>query len=192
MTSDDIGRILYLVLLLMVVGVWMMRDFRRNLSQRLQQLAIWALIFIGVLAAIGLWSDIRSTVLPTQTITAENRIETPLSADGHYYLNVEINGKPVRFVIDTGASAIVLSQKDAERIGIDTRQLAYIGQANTANGLVRTAPVRLDTVTLGPIQDHDVSAVVNAGQMDGSLLGMAYLSRFARVEINNRTLILER
>ena len=62
----------------------------------------------------------------------------------------------------------------------------------TANGPVRTAPVRLEDVALGPFHDRDVRAFVNEGEMSKSLLGMEYLNRFARLEINGGRLILER
>ncbi|MER5172157.1 TIGR02281 family clan AA aspartic protease [Thioclava sp. GXIMD2076] len=192
MTGDDIGQFVYLILLLTVVGGYVMFDFRRNLSRRLQQLAVWALLLLGLLAAMGLWSDIRKTVLPAQEIVGENRIEVPKSADGHFYLVAKINGTPVRFVVDTGATNIVLSLADARKVGIDPDRLAFIGRASTANGVIRTASVRLDSIEVGPIHDTDVPASINGGEMDGSLLGMTYLSKFARIEFNRDKLILER
>ncbi|WP_339106960.1 TIGR02281 family clan AA aspartic protease [Thioclava sp. GXIMD4216] len=192
MTGDDIGQLVYLVLLLTVVGGYVMFDFRRNLSRRLQQLAIWALIFLGVLAAVGLWADIRSTVLPSQKVVAENRIEVPKAPDGHFYLTAKVNGKPIRFIVDTGATTIALSREDARKAGINTSDMAFIGRASTANGMIRTAPVRLATMDLGPIHDTNVPASVNAAEMDGSLLGMTYLSKFARIELSADKLILER
>ena len=66
-------------------------------------------------------------------------MEVPRSADGHYYLTMEVNGAPIRFVVDTGATELVLSRADAERAGIDTGGLIYSGRAFTANGMVETA-----------------------------------------------------
>jgi aspartyl protease family protein len=103
-----------------------------------------------------------------------------------------VNGTPVDFVVDTGATDMVLSREDAARIGLDPGDLAYTGIASTANGQVRTARVRLDEVSLGGITDRGVTASVNAGEMSGSLLGMSYLHRFERIEIANGRLILER
>ena len=78
------------------------------------------------------------------------------------------------------------------RAGIDTSDLIYSGRANTANGTVRTALVNVDELALGPFQDRDVQALVNEGDMETSLLGMAYLQRFERLEISGGTLVLER
>ena len=97
-----------------------------------------------------------------------------------------------RFVVDTGASSLALSRRDAERVGIDAETLAFAGQAQTANGVVRTAAVRLDSVAIGDIRDARVPAVVVEGDMGGSLMGMEYLRRFARVGFEGNMLVLER
>lgn len=96
------------------------------------------------------------------------------------------------FVIDTGATEMVLSLEDARRVGLDTAALAYVGQARTANGVVPIAQVVLDEVALGGISDTNVRASVNGGQMDGSLLGMGYLERFSKIEIEGDRLVLTR
>jgi aspartyl protease family protein len=191
--SENWGRLIYLGLLLVAVGGYFLLEVRRRPSRTLQQAAIWGLIFLGTLAAVGLWSDIqRQVVLPDQAVMSDGKIEVNQAPDGHYYLTAEVNGTPTRFVVDTGASQIVLTQRAAERAGIDTNGLAYIGQASTANGIVATAPIRIDSFDLGPIHDQKLRAVVNRGQMDTSLLGMTYLTRFAKVEFSRGKLILER
>ncbi|OWY12259.1 aspartyl protease [Thioclava sp. F34-6] len=191
--SENWGRLVYLGLLLVAVGGYFLLEIRRRPGRTLQQAAIWGLIFLGTLAAVGLWTDIQRQVsIPDQAVMRDGRIEVPQAPDGHYYLTAEVNGTPVRFVVDTGASQIVLTQRAAERAGIKTADLAYIGQARTANGIVATAPVRLERFDLGPIHDSNLRAVVNRGSMDTSLLGMTYLTRFAKVEFARGTLILER
>ena len=95
-------------------------------------------------------------------------------------------------MVDTGATEMVLNIDDARRAGIDVDNLAYLGRANTANGVVRTASVQLETVELGSVLDRNFPASVNGGQMDGSLLGMTYLSRFDTLEIKDRELVLTR
>ena len=190
---ENLGRLIYLGLLLVAVGGYFLLEIRRRPGRTLQQAAIWGLIFLGTLAAVGLWGDIRrQAVLPRQAVMRDGKIEVSQAPDGHYYLVAQVNGTPTRFVVDTGASQIVLNRRDAERAGIDTASLAYIGQANTANGVVATAPVRLESFELGPIADRDLRAVVNGGEMEGSLLGMSYLTRFARLEFANGTMVLER
>lgn len=193
MTSDQIGSLAYLALLLVAVAGWFVASNRQSLNKVAQQTAIWLFIFLGAIVAVGLWMDIRDDILPQHSVAMDGQtIEVPRAADGHYYLTVEVNGMPLRFVVDTGASQVVLTQEDAARVGVDLETLIYSGRASTANGVVETAPVRLDHVALGGIEDRDVRAVVNRGAMEQSLLGMSYLGRYARIEIAGGTLVLER
>ena len=193
MDDFDIAQLGYLILLLVVVGGYFTTLGRRHLSRTLQQAAIWGLIFLGAIAAVGLWDDISGTALPRQSVaTDEGRVEVPKSADGHYHLTLHLNGTPVRFVVDTGATQMVLTQADAERVGINVDDLIFTGTASTANGTVRTARARIDEVALGGIVDRGVSVWVNEGEMRGSLLGMSYLGRYDRIEIADNTLVLIR
>lgn len=193
MSEFDYARLTYLVLLGGAVVMWFLAQNRASLGKVTQQALVWGLIFVGVIAAVGLWGDIRQTVQPGRAVIMEGgRIELPRAPDGHYYMTAEVNGKPVNFVVDTGASQIVLTRSDARRIGIDLNDLSYIGRAYTANGEVRTAPVRLDRIAIGTVIDEGVRAVVNEGEMDRSLMGMDYLQRFSSVEISGGRLILTR
>lgn len=191
MDTEMTGRLIYLLLLLAAVGGWVLVEYRKRIGEALRTAAAWGLIFVGVIAGYGLWNDLRRQVIPQQIMAEGGQIEVPRSADGHYYLTLEIDGTPIRFLADTGATNMVLSLPDAERLGIDPAELVYIGTAQTANGTVQTARVRLDQVVLGPYQDSGFSAWVNKGEMDGSLLGMDYLSRY-HVELSGDRMILRR
>lgn len=193
MDGDSIARMAYLGLLGAALVAWFISQNRQTLNKTLQMMMAWVFIFIGVIAVVGLWEDIRTSVGPTPQMTVtDHRIEVPRAYDGHYYLPMLVNGEPVTFLVDTGASQIVISPRDAERIGIDTDQLNYLGRASTANGIVRTAPVRLDSLALGPITDHDIRASINEGDLDQSLLGMEYLHRFSNIQFADGRLILSR
>lgn len=193
MEDLDYGRLLYLLLLLCAVGSWVFVQTRQNLSTTLQQLAIWAFIFLGVIAGYGLWDDIRQTVRPQQSVMNEaGRVTVPRYQDGHYYLTLSVNSAQIEFLVDTGASEVVLSTADARRAGLEPEKLAYLGRANTANGVVRTASVRVDEVALGEIRDRNLRVSVNQGEMDKSLLGMTYLQRWSSIEIRNGALVLTR
>ena len=76
MNGDDYGRLIYLGLLLVAVGSWVFVQNRQGIGKTLQQLAIWAFIFLGVIAGYGLWDDIRTTVSPQQSVLQdEGRVE---------------------------------------------------------------------------------------------------------------------
>jgi aspartyl protease family protein len=195
MSSEDTASLIYLGLLLLLVAGSYLVASRGRLGQVLTQAAIWALIFLGVIAAYGLWPEIRSALVPTQQalMTPEGKAVTvPRAINGHYYLDLRVNGAPITFTVDTGATDLVLSHADALAAGIDPDSLAYLGSAGTANGLVRTARVTLGEVALEDIVDRDVRAVVTDGDLGASLLGMTYLQRFSRIEIAGDELILTR
>ncbi|ABD54734.1 retropepsin-like aspartic protease family protein [Jannaschia sp. CCS1] len=192
MDSQDIPRLVYLIVLLCAVGGYFFWGQRRNMGQMARYLAIWGFIFLGFIVAIGLWTDLSNSMAPRQSVMQTGAVEVPRASDGHFYLTLDVNSVPTRFVVDTGATAIVLSQADAARAGLDIDNLIYSGRAETANGRVETAPARIETLSLNGIVDENVRAIVNAGEMDGSLLGMSYLSRFSRLEIADGRLILQR
>ncbi|CUH80155.1 TIGR02281 family clan AA aspartic protease [Tropicibacter naphthalenivorans] len=192
MNGDQIGNLIYLVVLGTALVSWYVVQNRGGLGKMMQHAALWGLIFVGAIAAIGLWDDIRQDVNPQQSVFADQgRIELPRAPDGHYYISLDVNGVPTRFVVDTGASAVVLTREAAARAGL-TDNLIFLTEARTANGSVKTAPVRLETVALGPFEDRNLPAYVNGGEMETSLLGMTYLNRFDRIELSGGKLVLER
>ncbi|WP_420023643.1 retropepsin-like aspartic protease family protein [Cereibacter azotoformans] len=191
MDGDLTARLVYLGLLLLALGTWVLVEYRGRIGAAIRAGLAWALIFVAVLAGHGLWRDVRGELTPTQAVMENSRIEVPRSRDGHYYVTLDIAGTPVRFMADTGASSIVLSQADARRLGIEPDRLDYLGEAITANGSVRTARVRVGPVALGPYREERIPAWVNEGPMDMSLLGMDYLRRF-RIEIADDRMILSR
>lgn len=191
MADFDTARLIYLIVLLAMVAGWFFMQTRDGLNKTLQYGAVWGMIFVGGAAAVGLWQDISRPGAQVR-ISDTGQIVVPRARDGHYYLTIGVNGADLRFVVDTGATDIVLTQSDAVRAGLDLDRLSYLGRANTANGEVRTAFVRLDAVQLGDVTDRDVPAVVNGGEMEQSLLGMGYLQRWGRLEIANNELILTR
>jgi aspartyl protease family protein len=194
MDETSVGHLIYLVLLgLMVVG-WFFAQNRQRLNKTLQQMVLWALLFGGVIVLYGLKDALRLQVMPQASVQRvdDGKVVLKRAADRHFYARLLINGADVVFVIDTGATDMVLSRQDASKVGIDPDNLVYFGSAQTANGQVKTARVRLDEVRFGDITDRGVTAWVNDGEMGGSLLGMSYLSRFARLEIQGDTMILSR
>jgi len=190
MNGDSIASLVYLVLLGSVIAGYFFVSNRNSLGKTMQQAAIWGLIFVGAIAVAGLWSDLRDDVAPAQVLSSRGELVVPRSFDGHYRVTLNIQDIPVDFIVDTGASDMVLSQRDARRVGLDPEQLAYTGRARTANGTVPMAFVMLSEVSVGEFVAEDVRASVNGGEMSSSLLGMSYLQRFGRISIENDQLTL--
>ncbi len=189
--SDTLGRLSNLLILLVAVAGWVIVEYRTRIGFALRTGLAWGMIFLGVMAGYGVWNDMRAQIMPMQTMGEGGTIEVPRAADGHYYLTLDIAGTAVEFMADTGASNVVLSQQDARLLGIDTDNLRYLGEASTANGVVRTARVKLSDVSLGPVSDPTLNAYVNDGEMNGSLLGMDYLGRFD-ISIRGNRMVLTR
>ena len=189
MDGETLARVGYLAIILVALGGWVLVEFRQRMGQALRMAMAWGLIFVGVVAGYGLWSDIRRELPPIQAVTQDGRVEVPRAVDGHYYLTLMINDRAVRFMVDTGASGLVLARQDAEALGITADSLIFLGEAFTANGVVRTARITLPRIELGPFVNRDFRAYVTEGEMQGSLLGMDYLGQF-RMEFTGDRLIL--
>ena len=191
MDGDIVTRLAYLGIILVALIGWVLVEYRGKLGFAVRSAVAWGMIFVGAAAGYGLWGDIRGRVLPDQMVTQSGQIEVPRAQDGHYYLTLVIDGTKIEFLADTGASTVVLSDRDARKLGIDLDGLAYLGQAETANGVVRTANVSLKDVELGPYRDRQINASVTKGAMEVSLLGMDYLGLY-RIEIDQGKMILSR
>jgi aspartyl protease family protein len=189
---DTRARLIYLAaLLVFVLGLFFWGQ-RRNLGRSLRDLMFWGLILAMAVIAYGFRDVLRDQLLPAAMVETGNAIELRRASDGHFHATLEVNGQRVRFMVDTGASDLVLSRRDAARVGIDPDGLAYLGTARTANGTVETATVRLGLVRLGDFTDTDVRASVTKGGLDSSLLGMSYLDRFSSIAISGDTMRLTR
>jgi aspartyl protease family protein len=190
---DTLMRLAYLLVLLVGVAGFFFWGRRGRLGRSLRDLAIWALIFAMVVIAYGFRDTLREELLPAAMVqVAPDVIELRRGRDGHFHAELEVNGEPVRFMVDTGASDIVLSLRDAQRVGLDPGSLDYAGRAVTANGPVGTAAVRLGLVRFGAFTDTGVPASVSDGPLATSLLGMSYLDRFKGIEIAGDRMTLRR
>ena len=124
LSDDGIAQLVYLSLFLVAIGGALLASRKLRLNQVLQQSAIWAFIFFGAILAYGIWDDIRDTVIPRQSVAIDGSVvRLPQGMDGHFYLTLDVNGAPIRFVVDTGATDMVLRSEDAQKAGIDTEAL---------------------------------------------------------------------
>ncbi|MCP5038707.1 MAG: TIGR02281 family clan AA aspartic protease [Rhodobacteraceae bacterium] len=194
MESFEIADLIYLGLLLVfLVAGYRFARHGLSMAKMFGQASAWVAIFVVVIAGYGLWSDIQGSHGPRQSlVAATGQVSVPRHFDGHFYLTLKLNGTPVEFVVDTGATEVVLSEADARAVGVNLDALVFSGLAMTANGEVRTAPARINLVDLEGIEDKNLRVWVNQGEMDGSLLGMRYLRLYEKIEISGDTLILTR
>lgn len=195
---EDWSDVAYLLVLLGLVssGVMVSRQFHLGTAAR--HAAIWAAVAGLLLVGYSYRSELRMVgnrvlgdLVPHQAMTTDSgAVQIRRGPDGHFRVLGLVNGVEVRFLVDTGASDIVLNRQDAERIGLRPDELAYTRIAYTANGQVRSAPVRLDSIAVGGIVLRDAGASVNGGELSVSLLGMSFLSRLSAFSVEGDTLTL--
>ena len=205
-SSTDYLRLSYFVLLALLVssGVFGWRRLGgRELFRELGSTIKIALAWVAIVAVLVLGYSYRhelgalkdrivGELMPASpTAAGPRRIAVRAAANGHFYIDARVNGARVRFLIDTGATDIVLSPDDARRVGIDLKRLRFTNVYRTANGTVRGAPVRLRTLVVGPVRFADLPASVNGAPMRGSLLGMTFLRRFKGYAVRNGVLTLD-
>ena len=112
--------------------------------------------------------------------------------NGHFIVKAEINGRNVRVMVDTGASAVALSYEDAREVGLRPNNLDYNVPVSTANGVVKAAGVNLDKVEIDGVRVSDVQGLVMPeGVMRGSLLGMSFLGKLKSFKVEDGVLYLK-
>ena len=191
--TGEVGRVVYLGILGSALLVGLVSIYRSRPGTALRHGAIWALIFAGAVVLYGFGSELERQLMPrvAREVDADT-IALTRSRDGQFHAEMQVEGVPVSALVDTGASELVLTREDAARIGLDPETLRYTQRAMTANGIVRGAPVRLGTVSIGPFTLSDVRAVVNGGELHTSLLGMSVLDRFAGFEVRGDRMLIHR
>lgn len=146
------------------------------------------------LAAAEQLPALRQTASLTEPAPATGGVSAGVrkSDDGHYWAEAKVDGRHVRFLVDTGASTVALTAADAKRLGYDTRDLVFDQPVSTASGKTMAAAVTLDSVAVAGARIEDVEALVIEKGLETSLLGMTYLGRLSRFEATPQGLILRR
>lgn len=158
-----------------------------------------AIALVGALSAVGAakavvsLDDLRHPELrapSAASATLGGAAQIDKDSDGHFWARAAVDGHDVRFLVDTGATAVSLSMADAQRLGIDTSKLTYDYNVITADGRTRAASVKLASVSVAGAKIRDVDALVIEKGLENSLLGMSYLGRLSRFEATPDALIL--
>jgi aspartyl protease family protein len=199
--GDTIAHIFYtLILLVVLVSALVARGRARSRGApgHMRNATIWVAIAAALLLAyavkdevLGAARRIAAELVPQLGLAGMDTIAFRARNDGHFIVEARVDGTPIVFLVDSGASDVVLTPADAARLGLQLDKLRFDRTYQTANGLVRGAPIRLKQVAIGPIEVVDVRASVNGAPMETSLLGMSFLARLTswRVDGDRLTLI---
>ncbi len=202
--EGQIGLVHGLVLLAFLGGSAILHHRRTPPGLILRGVLAWTVIAVVVFAGYSYrfeLSEIKDRLMgeliPSSGIEVSGgAVSIRAGKNGHYVVEAVVSagsrdiGVPLRFLVDTGASDVVLSPRDAARLGFDAKALAYTRAYRTANGMVMGAPVRLDRVTIGPLTMADVRASVNGAPMRISLLGMSFLNRLSGYDVSRDMMVL--
>ena len=111
-------------------------------------------------------------------------------ADGHYWSRADVDGTEVKFMVDTGASTVALTYRDAQRLGLEPENLDFNWRISTAGGETKGASVLLNFIRIGNVEVHNVEAMVLGEELEQSLLGMSFLGELYSYEFQRRNLVI--
>ncbi|MCF3935620.1 TIGR02281 family clan AA aspartic protease [Acuticoccus sp. M5D2P5] len=191
-------RMVKLIILLIVFLVILFGMRRIGIPHIIRSAAIWLVAILALVALYGYRGPIEmagremvAVLVPGVAVNQGGNVIVHRSYGGHFVLDGAVDGAPVRFLFDTGASTVVLSSEDAARAGFDVDQLDFRIPVTTASGMTEVAPVRLGEIQIGDIRVNDVrAAVAKPHDLDHSLLGMTFLNRLDGYEVRRDRLVL--
>ncbi|MGQ5718670.1 TIGR02281 family clan AA aspartic protease [Pseudochrobactrum asaccharolyticum] len=202
LANDDFADAAYMSIFGVVVAAGLLGS-GIPLNHMVRNIAIWAVIILGLVTGYQYQYELKNIanrvtagLIPGTAISGNNAdgsetVSISQSANGHFEVNALVNDQRVNFMVDTGASTIVLTQADAQRVGIDTSELKYTIPVSTANGRTMAATVPLQEIKIGNIVRYDLRALVSQeGQLNGSLLGMNFMNSLSAYSVQRDQLIL--
>lgn len=198
MTTDDFADLSVKLIWLVALGGSALVVFRESIGKAIQIVLIW--IVIGLSLALGytyrfelrgVYDRLMAEMVPGRAATRGRVVEIARGRGGSFDVSTTINGGKVPMILDTGASAVVLTQEAAKAAGLPLEVLSYSVTVDTANGKTRAAAVTLDSIGVGGLIERSVPALIaQPGQLRTSLLGMSFLNRLESWEVRGDKLVL--
>ncbi len=194
----DVSSLTVNVIWAIVIGSAVIVIFRKQISKALKAAALWAAIGLALLVGYTYRAELRTVrdrvmaeLMPGWAASKGRIVEVARSRGGDFSVNAQVNGARVSMVLDSGASAVVLTQEAAKAAGLPLEVLNYTTNVETANGRTRVAPVTLDRLAIGGIVERSVPALIaQPGQLKSNLLGLSFLNRLESWEVRGDKLML--
>jgi len=188
-----LGGVYILMAIMLVLGTLMSR--REKPARILTMLLAWIAIFGGGFVLFTFRDDLgyvaqRLRAEATgEPVTAGREVRIPMAIDGHFWVDARLNGRKIKFLVDSGATMTTIGTETARRAGIEVSpQRNQI--VRTGNGLIRVSTGRADTLEVGPIERQGMNVHVAGTDEDLNVLGMNFLSSLQRWGVEGRWLIL--
>jgi len=198
LASHDFASLAIKIALLVFFGGFVLTWFRRRFSEALEAAAFWVVIALLLGAGYSYRDELReiadrmmSELVPGRAAQHGLTVEVARGRGGEFQVTMLVNGARIAMVLDTGASAIVLTHEAAKAAGLPLEMLAYNVGVDTANGRTRAASVTLDRVAVGSIVERAVPALIaQPGLLKTNLLGMSFLNRLQSWEVRRDRLVM--
>lgn len=186
------------LLILVATGYW--QSARYRMGETVRNLLIWLMLGTIVVAAYAYRDQARDiggnligALRPgTAVVGPGGEVTVTRRSDGDFAVMARVNGRAEqRFTFDTGASSVVLTAENAAALGIRPEDSAFTTRVATANGTTLAAEVQLEAITIGPITERNVDAMVSRpGALSVNLLGQSFLNRLPSYEVRSDKLVL--
>jgi aspartyl protease family protein len=181
-----------------LLGLVLLALFRQRFTHALESVLIWIVVVLLLLLGYTYRAELRdigdrvlAELIPGRAAGKGRTVEIARGGSGSFSVGTQVNGARVAMVLDTGASAVVLTQEAARAAGLPLEVLNYSVNVDTANGRARAAPVTLDRISIGGITERSVPALIaQPGQLRTSLLGMSFLNRLESWEVRGDKLFM--
>ena len=198
LSTGEFGSLAYQVALLVFLGAAVLTMFRERFTQALTAALLWVMVGLVLVVAYSYRFELHAVadrvlvvLVPGHVVSHGRMVEIGRANDGDFSVRAQINGAHVQMVLDTGASSVVLTREDAKAAGLPLEVLNYTINIDTANGRTKAAPVTLDRITIGGLEERSVEALVaQPGQLRMSLLGMSFLNRLQSWQVSGDRLTL--
>jgi aspartyl protease family protein len=183
---------------LVLLGLAAAALFRQRFTRVFESVLIWVVIVLLLALGYTYRFELREVgdrmlaeLIPGRAATRGHTVEIARGGGGSFSVATQVNGARVAMVLDTGASAVVLTQEAAKAAGLPLEVLNYSVSVDTANGRARAAPVTLDRLSVGGITERSVPALIaQPGQLRTNLLGMSFLNRLESWEVRGDRLMM--
>ena len=194
--TDQTGSLIYAVLLLVLVGSSLLAR-RLPLGETLKMVLTWALIFAALFVLFTFRSDLKivwdrvAVEIGLENATQKDgTLRVPRDANGHFSVTARVNGRDIRFMIDSGATTTSMSLADAHAAAVDVSEAGFPVIVETANGTAEMRRARVNRLSIGSIRRDDVAILVSDTLGDTNLLGMNFLNTLTGWRVEGDTLVL--
>lgn len=196
MSDGQVASLVFSILVLVLVGSSLISR-RLPIGQTLKYAGIWVAIFaVGVVLfsfrdqAGDAMQQVRRQLNPSEPVESGSSVRILRGEDGHYSITAKVNGSPVRFLVDTGATTSTMSRSSALAAGVDIPENGFSVMVETASGTAMMRRARIRELAIGTIRREDVAILVSDDIENLNLLGMNYLSSLSGWRVEGRELIL--